>query len=91
MKNDTHYKGSLVSTTAAGSISDAPHGDNPSKAVLTLGAARLRMANERTGSCLGPADADSPLEMPAAIIAILALACSVAVLLIGIGMKLFGL
>ncbi len=58
---------------------------------ITLGAAHLRMTNERRTPFLGSSHDDIPEEMPAALMVVLAVACSSSVLIIGLAIRLFGI
>lgn len=63
---------------------------DPSKANLSLGTARLLMANERQSPCLGMKD-NAPYEMPGIIIAALVAACASGILILAFVVKLAGI
>lgn len=89
MNAQTHPTPSIMQDAAAVRAKEAAvRGVSPTFAP-TLGAAHLRMASERTTSCLG---ADNHLrEEPYLVVVMLLLACASCVLLIALCLKLFGL
>ncbi len=89
MTTQTHPTPSMMQDAAAMRPRSASTTGASVRVAPTLGAAHLRMANERTTSCLG-AD-DYPREAPFLIVVMLLVACASCVLLIGFFLKLFGL
>lgn len=98
MKTQTHPTPSTVQKRAAARTDAArtpvrasADGDASAAPLCapTLGAARLRMASERTTSCLGATD--YPREAPFLVVVMLLLACASCVLLIALVLRFFGL
>lgn len=88
MKAQTRPTPSMMQDVAATRPEGAQTDAAPAGVATTLGAAHLRMANERTSSFLGKDGLSR--EAPSLIVVMLLVSCASCVLLVALALKLFG-